>query len=329
MSRLLHRMLLGGCTLFALQALQAARAESVTEYADMCTQAVGVAVPAFSCTTAHEIPMVGAISGYCEKPPYLPSARCRKGSRLWVQDTGNPDVAVIGLCRKKGNQAPNDAMFDDIAVIQTNFKNGATCFYQKLDDGGIDGTLVPAPSVNTGDFWYTPEQVRGEECASCHDTGLLRTPYLMQVKADGKPVMPKGRHTTNYWFPGTVLAGWNGKVNKIKDTAPKKNCTVCHAMGANTIEPDLGTSTWLGLLATGRKPTKWLAPPPDHLAHWMKPGRLVPDGQDQVDAQRMSNCAKGAGTHCSIEPWGGQVQAIIDSLRNRKLPALKEPAMSP
>ena len=295
-----------------------AAAEDLTAYANTCKQKVGVAVQGFDCLKGTEIPMDGTAGGNCTKPPYLTSASCRKGSRWGAQATGDENIAIIWLCRKKDATNPNNNIFDDIAVIQTNYVNGATCFYQRLEDA--DGSKVPAPDAKDADkFWLPPAEAADQECASCHDTGLLRTPYLTQAG-----FAPTKRHTNKYWFPGTDFLSWNGKVYKINDTAPKKTCTLCHAMGANTIDPTSGTSTWLGLMATGKNPTPHLTPP-DH-AFWMKPGRTAPNPEDIANAERMSNCALGNPVpNCNLVLWGGELEAVIEAQKGRKLPALKQP----
>ena len=102
-------------------------AEDTVSYAKTCNAKVQVAVKGFNCLKGEKIPMEGVANRDCKKPPYLPSAPCREGSRFGVQ-VANDDVAVVWLCRKKEVTDPNSEIFDDIAVIQTNFKNGATCF---------------------------------------------------------------------------------------------------------------------------------------------------------------------------------------------------------
>ena len=262
--------------------------------------------------------MNGTAGGKCEMPPYLPSAACREGSRLGVQDTTDKNVFIVWLCRKKEVIDPKSNIFDDIAVIQTNFVNGATCFYQRLDD--VDGSKVPAPEDDKAGFWMTPAEAAGEKCASCHDTGLLRTPYLTQVG-----ILPKRWHTDKYWFPGTDFLGWNGKVYKIDDKR-KPVCTGCHAMGANAIKPTRGTSTWLGLMATGVNKTDNLANKFDGHAFWMKLNRKEPNTSDQADARRMSDCAEGKAPDCKFGPWGGQLEAVMESLKGRPLTRLERPA---
>jgi len=294
----------------------------------------GIDVDGFDCLAGFEVPMVGIAKKDCAKPPYLPSADCQAGSRLGVQlSADDSDVAVVWLCRKKDDQKGlgND-IFQDIAVIQTNFSNGATCFYQNLGPK-LDGRNVPAP--RDGTFWFTPEQAAGEICAACHDTGLLRTPYLTQVKyqggdKDGQQVLPKKRHRDDYWFPGEAFRAWNGKVRKIIDTQSPKNCTKCHPMGQNTLLNQFGTSTWLGLMATGDKNTPHLIPSlaDGREAYWMSPKALAdghPRAEDKAEARRMAACAVGNWDNCKLEDWGGQLDAVLEDLKDAPLPALMQP----
>jgi len=309
-----------GAILCAPQAIVPAVAEDLADYAKACNKAVGVKVEAFDCLKGTLVPMKGTAGKDCEKPPYLPSAACREGSRLGVQKT-SADTAVVWLCRKKEVTNPGSNIFDDIAVIQTNFSNGATCFYQRLDD--VDGSKVPAPEDDKTGFWMTPSKAAGEECAACHDAGLLRTPYLTQVvDGHGDKVLPKDLRKDKYWFPGKDFQGWNGNVYKIDDKKPA-TCTGCHAMGANAIDPDLGTSTWLGLMATGETETYHL---PGKYAFWMKPGRTAPNDKDKAEAKRMSECARGKVPDCNRGPWGGQLEAVMESLKGRSLPRLQRPS---
>jgi len=292
-----------------------AQAEDNASYARKCNKEVGAAVEGFNCNDGTEIPMDATTGETCKKPPYLTSARCRNGSRLKVQklDPPNDNIAIVWLCRKKDVTDPTSNKFDDIAVIQTNYENGATCFYQHL--GEIDGTNVPPPELDKTNFWMSPHDAAEEECASCHDTGLLRTPYLTQVK-----VLPEKIHRLNYWFPGDDFDDWNGKVYRVTGAAASA-CTSCHKMGANKIDVRYGTSTWLGLMATGVNPTPNLTPP--GLASWMTPKRIKPK-HDEEAAKMIAKCARGENVpDCKLELWGGQMNAPLHS--EPKLPRLMQP----
>jgi hypothetical protein len=297
-----------------------AAAEDLASYAKKCNQKTLVEVKGFNCLNGAKIPMEGVEGGNCKKPPYLDYATCRSGSRFGVQQA-DADVAVVWLCRKKKAIDPSNNIFDDIAIIQTNFKNGATCFYQRLGD--VDGSNVPAPLDDYGNFWMSPTEAASQECASCHDSGLLRTPYLTQLNVQPN-VLPKTRHKENYWFPGADFAGWNGKVYKLEGSATT-TCSKsgCHIMGANTIDPEVGTSSSLGPQATGAVKTENLE---GQFAFWMKPNLQAPDPTSKSASELISKCAHGQKiANCNLVLWGGEVQAIIDAQRGRTLPMRRQP----
>lgn len=309
------------CAIFcAPLAVTTMAAEDIVSYAKTCNAKVLVEVKGFNCLKGEKIPMDGVAAGDCKKPPYLPSAPCREGSRFGVQ-VANDEVAVVWLCRKKAVTDPNSEIFDDIAVIQTNFKNGATCFYQKLENA--NGTNVPAPVDDVSNFWMTPAKAVNERCAACHDSGLLRTPYLTQLVVQK---IPKTRQKDNYWFPGTDFAGWNGKVYKLEGAATKTCSTSgCHIMGANSIASTFGTSAWLGPMATGEVKTPNLDV--TH-AFWMKPGLNAPLPASKEASKKISECAQGTKVpDCLLSPWGGQLAAVIESQKGQPLPALSQPAV--
>ena len=98
-------------------------------------------------------------------------------------------------------------------------------------------------------------------------------------------------------------------------------------MGAHTIDVNRGTSTWLGLMASGENETPHLTPTSSSGRHafWMKPSLTEPNPDDKADAVRMDACARGGNDQCSIQPWGGQIEAVIERLKGRRLPELKHP----
>src|SRR5687767_15447984 len=79
----------------------------------------------------------------------------------------------------------------DVAVIQTNYKTGATCFYQALGENfqeKVDGRRVPRPdSVEGAAFWMPPS--RSEE----HTSELQSLAYLVC-----RLLLEKKKKTHNY-----------------------------------------------------------------------------------------------------------------------------------
>ncbi len=107
----------------------------------------------------------GHFSRKCDFPNVL-NHECDPGSRFKVlQDDDN--VAMVAHCRKESAKA-GDPTFGDIAVIQYNKKNGATCFYQQLDDPKNPKhnvrlqADVKAPE-DGGAIWYSPARHRGHQ----------------------------------------------------------------------------------------------------------------------------------------------------------------------
>jgi hypothetical protein len=58
---------------------------------------------------------------------------------------------------------------------------------------------------------------------------------------------------------------------------------------------------------------------------WLDAALPEPNPDDKADAVRMDACARGGNDQCSIQPWGGQIEAVIERLKGRRLPELKQP----
>jgi hypothetical protein len=285
-------------------------ADEVKLYAEACQRDVGVAIQGFDCMTGSELPMTGTEGGTCAKPPYLDQAGCHAGSRIGQQITA-AQFGVVYLCRKKQSGLAPDR-FDDIAVIETNFTTGATCFFQKLD-ASIDGKHIPSPSV--GGFWMKPSEMQDDQlaCAQCHDSGpFIRTPYVMQAAEHIEAFKSKYRNRNYYWFGGNEFVDWNGKVFKVSLENDAKCSGACHIMGANNIDSTVGTSAFLGLGATGQDPTEHLEDSTHHndIAYWMRPGLLAPNADSKAASVAVANCANSPATTlgCTLTPWPRYVQ---------------------
>jgi hypothetical protein len=286
----------------------AARAEDLATYANTCAVAMGnVAIPDFKCSDGVLVDIgsrdpIGPTAGssdttnQCENPPYLPGSGCYKKSRLGqirvVKGVNiSANIGIVFLCRHKGNASnlsttsheDSDDLFKDIAVIQTNYATGATCFFQQLGKD-LPGK-VKSPSTTTK-YWMSPATMtlKGNACAQCHDAGpFIRTPFIKQtiefsVKNHiGTPDasnyitaladrLARPENWRNYWFPGAddTTGSWNGKVfyiatDKMKFQGEPQplpiNCAyACHMIGANMLrEKDAksGTGAWLAGYAMG------------------------------------------------------------------------------
>ncbi len=106
-------------------------------------EAIGLPVPAFNCDEGTLVPAtnltgVGTPDETCDAPNVL-NHECDPGSKFQVL-AQTEEAIVVAHCRKRGLP---DGFYEDIAVIQYNQVNGATCFYQAL--GNLPAE-VSAPS---------------------------------------------------------------------------------------------------------------------------------------------------------------------------------------
>lgn len=220
--------------------------DALAAYARECDAAIGVTVPDFdvdsplgtTVPTDHLTP-ANAIypDGTCDRPNVL-NGKCDHGSRFQVL-VNTADAFVVAHARKMGLP---QGQYGDVAVIQHNKNNGATCFYQGALDGfGLShdhNVKAPSKGVGASVFWMTPSQIAGSDfpCGSCHDNGpIIRSPYLAQIT--GPNQLPgAGDVTFNsdgqpYSFVGSDFASW--KAYKVEVSG--NPCNGCHRMGVNNL----------------------------------------------------------------------------------------------
>ena len=228
-------------SLLLLSFCQLSSAETLKEYADKCTAEIGVAVPAFNCQTFELSQGEGSSfgTGPCHFPNRL-NRKCDPGSRIKILHN-DPNVSIVASCRKDGEDTDiNDPFYNDIAVIQQNKKNGATCFYQAL--GHNDGSVAPSPSstpVPGAAFqWLSPLGTANINCVGCHDNGaFIRSPYM--ANAGNFPAQNIGGSTITlnsdgdpYWFVGSDFQNkqWKTYSVSVKNNA----CLGCHRLSVST-----------------------------------------------------------------------------------------------
>lgn len=295
--------------------------DTLEEYAAKCDEAIGASVPDFDCDEGSEVDEGTIIGAYpdqvCDRPNVL-NHGCDPHSRFQVlhASPANPDVLMVAHCRKKGNQ---DQQYGDVAVIQYNKKNGATCFYQSPIESMLPAK-VSAPKLGNSDPgrfpWKSPASVAAVKCVSCHDNGpFIRSPYLSHLIDDSWAfvlgnVLP-GSHdsgwnkTLPYKFVGNDFQSW--KVYSV--SAPVGSCGSCHRMGMSsaqgTFEPIDGTSINFGLIATQEfQQHKYPGAP-----MWMKPGQLAYDADVESEAESFAKCAYSIASHRN-DPQGTLPPAV-------------------
>jgi Hemopexin len=302
--------------------------DALAAYAKQCDDAIGITVPDFdvdspfgtTVPTDHLTPANAVYpDGTCDRPNVL-NGLCDHGSRFRV--LANTDQAyVVAHARKMGL---SQGQYGDVAVIQHNKLNGATCFYQgALADFNLSHNgNVKAPSKGVGNpaFWMTPSQIVGSKfpCASCHDNGpIVRSPYLAQIT--GPNQLPgSGDVTFNsdgqpYSFIGADFASW--KAYKVE--VPDNQCNGCHRMGVNNVSntvssvgtrvPNNGTAVDLGIKATDVSQTS-KNPHSADSPIWMVPGQVTFQQSTADAARAIKQCADqfrpGASlpnsVHCKI-----------------------------
>jgi uncharacterized repeat protein (TIGR01451 family) len=279
--------------------------DSLQQYAATCDLATGVTVPDFDCDAGTEVPISHFAGGNCDRPNRL-NQECDPGSHFQVL-TNTPDAVVVAHCRKRGLPA---GQYADIAVIQYNRNNGATCFYQAL---GVDlPGQVKAPSQGLPAWrWETPLSTASIQCARCHDNGqLIRSPYITQNM--GSNTMPgAGDFSFNsnqpYSFVGAEFASWRAyKVEVAGNT-----CNGCHRMGTNNLSQGGGTAVDFGIRATAPSEAHKNPHSPDSPI-WMTPGQITFSPANAAAANAIRNCALRKNENplpnapdCKIEQFAG------------------------
>jgi hypothetical protein len=322
-----------------------AQSDTLQEFAQKCTAAVGEPVPAFNCDSGTEVPethLTGSYpNGLCDAPNVL-NGECDPGSRFQVLKETN-DVAIVGHCRKKGNA---DHQYGDIAVIQYNKKNGATCFYQAL---GELPAKVTAPSDGNGPDkfpWLDPAVTAGINCVRCHDNGpFIRSPYLAQLRAQPKNRLPGTNAGAGPWdqrfswnktlplsFVGNDFQSW--KTYALSITGTGGGCLACHrlAFSQSNGSYNVGAGTaqnFAGIATATAQAHKNLHSSDSPI--WMTPGQITFSAANETEAKAAAACARaivtklnnpsapsppqgcqssqfGRGNSC----LGGPIQAVLD-----------------
>lgn len=280
-------------------------ADALAAYAQQCDATIGVTVPDFNVDsplgttvpTDHLTPSNATYpDGACDRPNVL-NGKCDHGSRFRVL-VNTADAYVVAHARKMGLP---QGQYGDVAVIQYNKTNGATCFYQgALEDFNLShNSDVKAPSKGVGNpvFWMTPSQIVNSKfpCGSCHDNGpIIRSPYLTQIT--GPNQLPgAGDDTFNsdpqpYSFVGSDFSSWRAYKVEVGN-----ECTSCHRLGVNNLSNtgivgNNGTALDLGSKATA--PSQASKNPHSAASPiWMKRGQVTFQQMTADAALAIKQCA--------------------------------------
>ncbi len=246
--------------------------KALKDYTEACNEATGIEFPAtYSCEISTNGKRGNVIGQEDEIPgngPEQAGSQCRFPARL----TGscdeqsviqiikeNEDAFIVASCRKSEEiyREEGDTHYADLAVIQHNRKNGATCFYQAYHQ---DGKLIPSPkngipedTANTF-TWQNIEGTLADNCVRCHDNGpLMRTPYMVNVPPPNniqydvdyseKELSPNFSGSP-YWFVGEEFSGW--KTYRID--VPNNTCLGCHRLSVSVTGDSANGAEGTGIL---------------------------------------------------------------------------------
>lgn len=285
--------------------------DTLVQFAKKCKDAIGIDVPAFNCddgTLVPETHLTGTYPDqYCDRPNVL-NHQCDPNSRFQILKETD-DVSIVAHCRKRGNSG---GKYGDIAVIQYNQKNGATCFYQAL---GILDANVTAPSAGNGAGkfpWKDPQETAAINCVRCHDNGpFVRSLYLAQLRTETKNRLPGTKPGTGSWekryswnktipykFVGSDFQSW--KVASVQVTGTGAGSLGCHRLGISsaggTYRLKEGTAQDFGPLATAEKQAQ-KHPHSSESPIWMTPSQTVHKRANETAAEAVADCAKRIVQH--------------------------------
>ena len=305
-------LLLGGCDEDAdpCEGTVNLPSDSLEEFSAKCFEAIGLDVPAFNCDDGTLVPTTNVSEDefgnlLCDNPNVL-SGVCDPGSRFQIL-AQTDDAIVVAHCRKK-NQGEN---YGDIAVIQYNQVNGATCFYQALDSDLPALVTAPREGITPEFPWLPPETTAGINCVACHDNGpFIRSPYLGQLR-DVEPNPETGfvdrlpgtnaddpvwgrrfewNQNEPYSFVGNDFQSWQVFSVQVEGNL----CTECHRLAISksngVFNAGDGTASRFGLIATAETQ----ASKNPHSAEspiWMLPDETAYSTDMEILALEIANCA--------------------------------------
>ncbi|MBC7533358.1 MAG: RICIN domain-containing protein [Oligoflexus sp.] len=218
---------------------------ATNKYAQECARAIGGDIPKFRCDEGEIITIntsntSNASDTECENPAYLSSVgskACIKKSRFQKltpinirQGFNSNDIEIRLLCRHYELPSSNavDTLFDDIAIIATNIKNGATCFFQSDvgPNADHDGNNVLPPSDPNHNLF----KGGAGGCVGCHAIRpFIETPYLASVSPANKIRNIMDFPKDKYWFPGEP------NLVIYRSLIPgQETCTRCHNIASTS-----------------------------------------------------------------------------------------------
>ena len=319
------------------------QSDTLAEYAKKCDEATGITVPGFNCNAGTKVPGQGNVPAtnppttHCDQPNVL-NGQCDPGSKFQVLPGGNADAVAVAHCRKVG--LPIDgSMYNDIAVIQYNKKNGALCFYQALTN--LPGDKVPPPIDGEGPWkpqdpahWESPQVTEGIGCTGCHDNGgFIRSKYLAQL-TQPPHVLPNtsagfDNLNTPVRYVGRDYAtnrSWSIQAKPGANDTDQPACNTCHRLAVPNRKAFgiiNGTAAHFANVATAKSQDS-KNPHSQSSPIWMRPGQNTYKAAAEASATEFHKCAVGFFNSgfktpppgCVITPlgvpWEGETWSAAD-----------------
>ncbi|MGO7214191.1 hypothetical protein ACC817_00955 [Rhizobium ruizarguesonis] len=300
--------------------------DSLSEYAAKCAEATGVSIPRFSCSAGVEVPGQGTTPAgtLCDAPNSLNKV-CDPGSRFQVLPGRTQDAVAVAHCRKDGLPIAG-TVYNDIAIIQYNKKNGAVCYYQALTN--LPGNSIPSPAegdtaawADGQSHWFSPQATEGIGCTACHDNGgFIRSNYIRQLKTPPNSMPSEADGYSNSTSPMKYVGldfdsnrSWS-IVTPRADTDNGLPCNSCHRLGVNN-HPRGGTNFGTAALFAPIATAAHQASKTDHSPSspiWMRPGQIVYNAGAEASAKKYHDCAvafaqsnfTNAPAGCVVTPLG-------------------------
>jgi hypothetical protein len=284
--------------------------DDLAAYAAECKKATGITIPDFSCLDGEEVPNQNMTSDEKCNAPAVLTGDCDPGARFQVLKGRTSNAVAVAHCRKRG--APrNQPLFNDIAIIQYNKKNGAICFYQALAVGLPDdpipmpGSNIPSPRKGIDarwrdgqSHWMSPTDTEAQGCTGCHDNGgFIRSPYMLGTTKHKVPNEKEGfdNKTTKLRYVGAAFSGNKSWSITLSDN---DGCTHCHRLAVSNhksvaddpANAQAGSALWFSLVSTASKQLHKLDHGPNSPI-WMVPPQVRYDATHDALAHQYHDCA--------------------------------------
>ncbi len=245
-------------------------AGDIQTYAQHCAEVIGEPVPDFDCLADgveipifdHDAPPTGAFNPpKCDRPATMNSSEvdpCQVGSRFGVLRGSNPDISSTFICRRENSEDG----YDEVAVIQHNASNGATCWFRGTLAITANNAEIAMPERKLGNAIASPirsafvndhpdpetpritwHTVNRFFCRSCHDIDpFIRSPYIQEAATRNAIEFPSvyrpDQPVTDFRFWNPLFPDSDSELSAdlivFEPGSDGARCTTCHVIARNS-----------------------------------------------------------------------------------------------